>query len=215
MSDVDFTQVATIGGIAALAAVTGGAGLAALGGVPAAGLGSAVGAGTTATAGAKAGAALGGAVAKTAGAIASNPIQAGLTAATVGSGAASVIQQREVAEQGRRANAARERIAEIRNRRARLQTIEQSRVAQAQVQQAGANVGAGPGSTSVRGQVSALRSQTASNIGLQQTTRAAERSIFDAEASAARASARADLFGQASRLGAELGGTAPVRTLFD
>jgi len=213
MSDVDFKDVATVAGIAALAVGTGGLALGA--GVPAAGLGSAVGA--TGTAGAVktgAGAALAGAKGLGS-AIVSNPLQAGLTAATVGSGASSVVQQREAAQQQRRSNAARQRISEIRNRRARLATLEQSRVAQAEAQQVGANVGAGQGSTSIRGRVASLRARAGGNIGAQLEQQAAENSIFNAEQEASRASNRAQLFGEASSLAAQVGGTAPIRTLFD
>ena len=74
--------------------------------------------------------------------------------------------------------------------------------------------GIGTASSPVQGTVASLRSQAAQNIGMQQTMAAGERSIFAAQQTAARAGARADLFGQASALGAEFGGYTPVRNLF-
>lgn len=202
MSDVDFKDIATAAAVVGAAALTGGAALGAIGSSVGAGIGAG---GIAPTAAAGAGGVLGTGI--TAG-------QAALTAATVGTGAMSITAQQEAAEQQRVANAARQRVSEIQNRRARLRTIEEQRIRSAQTQVAGVGAGIGTGSSPVQGTVASLRSQAAQNIGLQQTMAAGERSIFAAEQTAARAGARADLFGAASTLGGELGGYTPVRDLF-
>ena len=202
MSDVDFKDIATAAAVVGAAALTGGAALGAIGSSVGAGIGAG---GIAPTAAAGAGGVLGTGI--TAG-------QAALTAATVGTGAMSITAQQEAAEQQRVANAARQRVSEIQNRRARLRTIEEQRIRGAQAQQAGVGAGIGTTTSTVQGTVASLRSQAAQNIGLQQTMAAGERSIFAAEQTAARAGARADLFGSAAALGTELGGYTPVRDLF-
>ena len=142
------------------------------------------------------------------------PAQAALTGATLGSAGMSISAQQEAAQQQRVANAARQRVSEIQNRRARLRTIEEQRIRSAQTQVAGVGAGIGTASSPVQGTVASLRSQAAQNIGMQQTMAAGERSIFAAEQTAARAGARADLFGAASQIGTDLGGYTPVRNLF-
>lgn len=202
MSDVDFKDIATAAAVVGAAALTGGAALGAVGGTVGAGIGAG---GIAPTAAAGAGGVLGTGI--TAG-------QAALTAATVGTGVMSITAQQEAAEQQRVANAARQRVSEIQNRRARLRTIEEQRIRSAQAQQAGVGAGIGTETSTVQGTVASLRSQAAQNIGMQQTMAAGERSIFAAEQTAARAGARADLFGAASRIGTDLGGYTPVRDLF-
>ena len=142
------------------------------------------------------------------------PGQAALTGATLGSVGMSIAAQQEAAQQQRVANAARQRVSEIQNRRARLRTLEEQRIRGAQTQVAGVGAGVGTASSPIQGTVASLRSQAAQNIGMQQTMAAGERSIFAAEQTAARAGARADLFGQASQIGVDLGGYTPVRNLF-
>ena len=237
MSDVDFKDVATAaaviggallvgpavfgpgaatagGGAAAGGAAAGGAaaGGGAAGGAVAGGAGAA---GAGAAGGAAAGA--GGTTAAAAGGVLGTGLSVGqlaTTGAVVGGTGMSIAAQQEAARRQQTANLARQRVSEIQNRRARLRTLEEQRIRGAQAQQAGAGAGLGAGTTSVRGTVASLRAQAAGNIGAQQTMAAGERSIFMSEQAAARAAGRADLFGEAARLGGELGGYQPLRDLF-
>ena len=239
MSDVDFKDIATAAAVVAAAYFTAGAGLvAAPGGGAAAGTTAAgttaagttaagttaagtTAAGTTAAGTTAAGTTAAGTTAAGTSAAATGttvlgmtPAQAALTGTTLGTAGMSIAAQQEAAQQARVANAARQRVSEIQNRRARLRTIEEQRIRGAQAQVAGVGAGIGTESSPVRGTVASLASQAAQNIGMQQTLAAGERSIFAAEQTAARAGGRADLFGQAAQLGADLGGYAPVRNLF-
>lgn len=205
MSDVDFKDIATTAAVIGAAALTGGAALGAIGSSVGAGIGAG---GIAPTAAAGAGGVLGTG-------LTGAQIATGVTtAATVGSAGMSIAAQQEAAQQQRVANAARQRVSEIQNRRARLRTIEEQRIRGAQAQVAGVGAGIGTESSPVRGTVASLASQAAQNIGMQQTMAAGERSIFSAEQTAARAGGRADLFGQAAQLGSDLGGYTPIRNLF-
>lgn len=236
MSDVDFKDVATaaavIGGALLVgpavfgpgAATTAPAGAAAAGGAGAAESAAVAAAGGAAAGGGAAGgAAAGGAAAGAGGAAAGaggvlgtglSVGQLATTGAVVGGTGMSIAAQQEAARRQQTANLARQRVSEIQNRRARLRTLEEQRIRGAQAQQAGAGAGLGAGTTSIRGTVASLRAQAAGNIGMQQTMAAGERSIFMSEQAAARAAGRADLFGEAARLGGELGGYQPLRDLF-
>lgn len=222
MSDVDFKDVATaaavIGGALLVGPAVFGPGAATAGGA-AAGGGAAGGAvaGGAGAAGAGAAGAAGGTTAAAAGGVLGTGLSVGqlaTTGAVVGGTGMSIAAQQEAARRQQTANLARQRVSEIQNRRARLRTLEEQRIRGAQAQQAGAGAGLGAGTTSVRGTVASLRSQAAGNIGMQQTMAAGERSIFMSEQAAARAAGRADLFGEAARLGGELGGYQPLRDLF-
>lgn len=224
MSDVDFKDVATAAAVVAAAYFTAGAGL--VPGVgPAAPAAAAPGAASTASTAATSAAAAPGAAASAGGTAAgagatgasitgAQVAQAATTAAVVGGTGMSIVAQQEAAQKQRVANAARQRVSEIQNRRARLRTLEEQRIRSAQAQQAGVGAGLGAGTTSVRGTVASLRSQAAGNIGMQQTMAAGERSIFMSEQAAARSAGQADLFGAAAQLGGELGGYQPLRDLF-
>jgi len=232
MSDVDFKDVATaaavIGGALLVGPAVFGPGAATAGGGAAAGGAAAGGAaagggaaggavaGGAGAAGAGAAGAAGGTTAAAAGGVLGTGLSVGqlaTTGAVVGGTGFSIAAQQEAARRQQTANLARQRVSEIQNRRARLRTLEEQRIRGAQAQQAGAGAGLGAGTTSVRGTVASLRAQAAGNIGAQQTMAAGERSIFMSEQAAARAAGRADLFGEAARLGGELGGYQPLRDL--
>jgi hypothetical protein len=209
MSDVDFKDIATAAAVIGAAALTGGAALGAFGAGAGAGTAGAAGATGTAAAAGGAAAAEGAALAAAGGTQLAGYGGAAAAGGAAGASAAAPTIAGLTAGQLTTAGLTATTLG-----RARLRTIEEQRIRSAQTQVAGVGAGIGTESSPVRGTVASLASQAAGNIGLQQTMAAGERSIFAAEQTAARAGGRADLFGQAAQLGADLGGYAPVRNLF-
>ena len=118
--------------------------------------------------------------------------------AAVGGTVVNAQQQRAAAELQEEANKARARIGDIRAQRERSRAIQEQRVLSARTE-ASATASGGATSSTTAGAQASLQSQLASNLGFQQTQRAAQGTIFERQQAAQNAlqrGAQAQALGQ-------------------
>jgi hypothetical protein len=127
----------------------------------------------------------------------------------VGGTAASIIQGQQATKDAEQARELSQRQAEIANQKRIRASIEQTRIAKAQVLSSGQAQTGGFSSSGIQGGLGAATSQLGSNIGLAQTINAANAGINDALGNQARSQSRATAFSAVASLPGQLGFETP------